>query len=135
MSSTTFGSLYKLYSSLFHLGRQHPLSCVGPYIVRNIFLSNVFSICFDICVKVQVTLPSHSIGLINVWYSLHYAHTNQQCQNVLNDVSTRYVVGLYWVPGHAGVRGNEIADGLERGGAGLGFLGPEPALGVSRRDI
>jgi hypothetical protein len=24
MSSTVFGSLYKLYSSLFHLGRQHP---------------------------------------------------------------------------------------------------------------
>jgi len=57
MSSTMFGSLYKLYSSLFHLGRQHPPSCVGPYILRNIFLSNVFSICSDVCVKVQVTLP------------------------------------------------------------------------------
>jgi hypothetical protein len=38
----------------------------------------------------------------------------QQCQKALNDISTRYAVGLYWVPGHAG---------------------PEPALGVSRRDI
>ena len=57
MSSTIFCSLYKLYSSLFHLGPQHPPSCVGPYILRNIFLSNVFSICFDVCVKVQVTLP------------------------------------------------------------------------------
>jgi hypothetical protein len=47
MSSTIFGSLYKLYSSLFHLGRQHPLSCVEPYILHNIFLSNVFSICSD----------------------------------------------------------------------------------------
>jgi len=39
-----------------------------------------------------------------------------------------------WV-GHAGIRGNEIADELARGGSSLGFLGPEPALGVSRQDI
>jgi hypothetical protein len=47
----------------------------------------------------------------------------------------RHVVGLYWVPGHTGVRGNEMAYELARGGSGLGFLGPEPALGVSRWDI
>jgi hypothetical protein len=63
MSSTMFSSLYKLYSSLFHLGRQHALSCVRPYILHNIFLSNVFSICCEVCVRVQVTLPQHSIGL------------------------------------------------------------------------
>ena len=40
-----------------------------------------------------------------------------------------------WVPGHAGVRGNDIADGLARGGSALGFLGPELAFGVSRSDI
>jgi hypothetical protein len=59
----------------------------------------------------------------------------QQCQKALNDISTWHAVGLYWVPGHAGVRGNEIADELARGGSVLEFLGPEPALGVSRRDI
>ena len=32
----------------------------------------------------------------------------------------------------AEIRGNEIADGLARGGSALRFLGPEPALGVSR---
>jgi hypothetical protein len=58
-----------------------------------------------------------------------------QCQRALNDISARHVVGLYWVPGHAGVRGNEITDGLARDGSGRGFLGPEPVLGVSRRDI
>ena len=36
----------------------------------------------------------------------------QQCQQVLNDISTRHAVRLYWVPGHAGVRGNEITDKL-----------------------
>jgi len=59
----------------------------------------------------------------------------QQCQKSLNDISNRHAVGLYWVPEHVGVRGNEIADELARGGSVLEFLGPEPALGVSRQDI
>jgi ribonuclease HI len=58
----------------------------------------------------------------------------QQCQKALNDI-TQHAVGLYWVPGHAGIRGNEIADELARGGSARGFLGPEPALGVSRREV
>ena len=58
-----------------------------------------------------------------------------QCQKALNDISIRHVVGLFWVHGHAGIRGNEIADGLARGGAALRFLGPEQALGVSRQDL
>jgi len=58
-----------------------------------------------------------------------------QCQKALNDISIQHVVGLFWVPGHAGIRGNEIADGLVRGGTALRFLGLEPALGVSRQDL
>jgi len=27
----------------------------------------------------------------------------QRCQKVLNNISTQYIVGVYWVPGHAGV--------------------------------
>jgi hypothetical protein len=42
---------------------------------------------------------------------------------------------FFWVPGHAGIRGNEIAAGLVKGGSGLKFFGPEPALGVSGRDL
>jgi ribonuclease HI len=59
----------------------------------------------------------------------------QQCQKALNDISARHTVGLYWVPGHAGVSGNEIADDLARGISALKFVGPEPALGDSRQDM
>jgi len=54
---------------------------------------------------------------------------------VLNDISTRHAVGLYWVSGHAQVRGNEITNELARDGSALKFDGPELALGVSRQDI
>jgi hypothetical protein len=53
----------------------------------------------------------------------------------LNDVSNRNVAGLYCVPGRAGVRGNEIADQLARGGPALRFVGPDLAMEVSRQDI
>jgi hypothetical protein len=58
----------------------------------------------------------------------------RQCQEALNDISARHVVGLYWVPGHAGLRGNKTADRLASGTAS-GFVGPQLALGVSKRDL
>jgi len=33
-----------------------------------------------------------------------------QFQRALNDISARHAVALFWVPGLAGIRGNEIAD-------------------------
>ena len=44
-------------------------------------------------------------------------------------------MGLYWVPGHAEVQGNEIVNELARGSSALKLVGPEPALGVSRQDM
>jgi hypothetical protein len=40
-------------------------------------------------------------------------------------------MGLYWAPGPAGVRGNEIAYKIAKGGSVQKFIGPEPSLGVS----
>jgi hypothetical protein len=44
-------------------------------------------------------------------------------------------VGLFWVLGHSGIRGNEVADELAREGSVHHFVGQEPALGVSRQSI
>jgi hypothetical protein len=48
---------------------------------------------------------------------------------------TQHAVGLYWVPGHAAVRGNVIADKLARVGSVQRFVGPEPFLGVSIQNV
>jgi hypothetical protein len=59
----------------------------------------------------------------------------RQCQQALNDISARHAMRLYWVPGHAGVRGIETADRLARSCSGQRFIEPEPFLGVSRQNI
>ena len=43
-------------------------------------------------------------------------------------------MGLYWVPGHAGVRGIEIADKIARDGSVQNFVVPEPFLWVSMQN-
>ena len=57
----------------------------------------------------------------------------RQCQKTLNNTSTQHTVELYWIPGHSGVQGNEIADKLTRNGC-LKFGGSEGSLGVSRQN-
>jgi ribonuclease HI len=58
-----------------------------------------------------------------------------QCQQALNGISTRHALGIYCVPGRAGLRGNKIADKLARVGSVQRFVGPEPFLGFSRQNI
>jgi len=50
-----------------------------------------------------------------------------QCQKVLNDISTQHTVAMYWVPGHAGMQGNEIADRFAKDGYVHKSMGPEPS--------
>jgi len=59
----------------------------------------------------------------------------RKCQKALNDISTGHRVGLYWVPGHAGVWANKTADMLARDGSVQKFAGPELSLVVSRQNI
>jgi ribonuclease HI len=64
----------------------------------------------SICSDSQAAL--HALKAVRTTSLLVY-----QCQKVLNDISALHAVGLYWVPGHAGVWGNEIADELARCGS------------------
>ena len=56
-----------------------------------------------------------------------------QCQKAMIDVSTHNSVGLFWVSGHSGKRGNEIADDLAKEATVQQYVGPQPALGASRQ--
>jgi len=49
-------------------------------------------------------------------------------------ISTRHSVGLYCIPGHAGVRRNEITNKFARDSSVQKFVGPELSLGVSRQN-
>jgi ribonuclease HI len=82
-----------------------------------------------------VSICSDSQVALKALQAIRTSPLVQQCQRALNDISTWHAVGLYWVPGHAGVQGNEIADELTRGGSGRRFLGPEPVLGISKQEI
>ncbi|KAJ8913107.1 hypothetical protein NQ315_000564 [Exocentrus adspersus] len=53
------------------------------------------------------------------------------CQQTLSRVGRTNRLTLVWIPGHVGLKGNEVADSLARRGAALEFIGPEPVLGLS----
>ena len=83
----------------------------------------------------NVGICSESQGSLKVLKAAKTSPLVRQCQEELNDMSTRHTVGLYWVPGHAGVCENEIATKLARGGSVERFVGPETFLGVSRQNL
>jgi len=107
------------YATVFQAEKYAVLACV--YEIQ--FLSRpekYASICSDSHVALKALQAVRTSPLV------------QQCQKTLNDNSTWHAVGLYWVPGHARVPGNELADELARDGPPLKFVGPELALGASR---
>ena len=55
-----------------------------------------------------------------------------QCKEALERVAERNRLRLLWVPGHTGIRGNEIADRLLSLGARSEIAGPEPFVGITK---
>jgi ribonuclease HI len=79
----------------------------------------------------HISICSDSQAALEALQAVKTSPLVRKCQKALNDISTYHSVGLFWVPGHSGIRGNEIADELAREGSAHHFVGPVPAVGVS----
>ena len=52
-----------------------------------------------------VSICSNSQAALNALRAIRTSPLVHQCQKALNDISVRHAVGLFWVPGHAGIWG------------------------------
>jgi ribonuclease HI len=94
-----------IYATVFQAEMYAILACAHEIITHGIPEKHM-SICSDSQADLKALKAFRTMSLL-----VH------QCQKALNDISALHAVGLYWVPGHAGARGNEIADGLARCGS------------------
>lgn len=103
-----------------------------------VFQAEVYAIidCVCICLKrnyrfTNICIFSDSLAALN-------ALKGYTCRSklvwegtkLLRELSLKNKVNLFWVPGHCGILGNEIADSLARKGSEADFIGPEPFFGV-----
>jgi ribonuclease HI len=105
------------YTTVFQAERFAILYCVH-YIKTHEIPEKHISICSDSLADLKVLEDVRTTSPLV-----------RQCQEALNNISVRHAVGLFWVPGHVGLKGKETADELARNGSASGFVGPEPALG------
>ena len=109
----------------FSLGRYAPVFQAEIYAI----LARVYEIKFQSRPEKYVSICCESRVALRALQTVRTTSPLvQQCQKALNDISTWHVVGLYWVPGHAGIRDIEIIDEHARDSSVLKFVGPELAL-------
>lgn len=106
----------------------------------SVFQAEVFALvtCIEMNLKKgyrqrPITIFTDSQAAIK---SLENPKTNSKlvknCKDALNRLARVNQVTICWVPGHEGIDGNEKADILAKSGAESSFVGPEPAVGISR---
>jgi hypothetical protein len=82
----------------FSLGRYVTVFQAEIYVI----LACVYEIKFQNRPEKYVSICYDSQAALKALQAIRTSPLVQQCQKALNDISTRHVVGLYWVPGHDG---------------------------------
>ena len=82
-----------------------------------------------ICTDSQAALKALSCPKINS------ALVVLETMSALRELAIFNSVRLLWVPGHSGIPGNEIADGLARQASAQSCLGPEPVLSITSTTV
>ncbi|XP_062704816.1 uncharacterized protein LOC134287172 [Aedes albopictus] len=99
---------------------------------------------FALMCGVQSALQQHGMGKVIYFCSdsqaavkaLASANSRSKiviaCRTQIEELNSANAVHLLWVPGHSSIAGNELADELARSGASHDFIGPEPAIPISK---
>jgi ribonuclease HI len=107
------------YTTVFQAEVYAIMACTVENIDRNYRNRNIY-ILSDSQAAIKA-LDSYQINSKLVW----------DCHQSLIQLAEHNRVQLKWVPGDAGIEGNEIADQLAKLGSECPFIGPEPACGIS----
>jgi hypothetical protein len=83
-------------------------SSLGRYVaVFQVEIYAIWACCYEIRLQngleKYVSICSDRQVALKALQAIRMSPLVQQCQKVLSDISTQYALGLYWVPGHAGV--------------------------------
>ncbi|XP_062713028.1 uncharacterized protein LOC134290062 [Aedes albopictus] len=118
----------RLYQS-YSLGRHctvfqaeiFALMCGVQSALQQHVMGKVIYFCSDSQVAIKALASANSRSKIVI-----------ACRTQIEELNSANAVHLVWVPGHSSITGNELADELARTGASHDFIGPEPAILVSK---
>jgi len=84
----------------------------------------------------RITIYSDSqSGILALTANFIFCKTVKSCRDRLLDLSRDNEVTIQWIPGHAGLTGNELADARAREASETPFIGPQPSICIPLQTV